>query len=86
MKLSKDFIVHKNGSEALLVPVGGTAFSGIVKGNATFGEILSLLEEDTCEADLCAAMAERFDAPEETIARDVEKALSELRAIGALDE
>lgn len=31
-------------------------------------------------------MKARFDAPEEVIARDVQKALGELRKIGALEE
>jgi hypothetical protein len=31
-------------------------------------------------------MKQRFDAPEEIIEADVEKALEELRKIGALDE
>ena len=41
---------------------------------------------DTTEADIVATLKERFDAQEEIIARDVKKALSELRKIGALDE
>ena len=86
MNLKKEFIAHDTGSESLLVPAGGAGFSGLVKGNKTLGAILNLLRQDTTEADIVAAMKERFDAPEEVIARDVKKALSELRKIGALDE
>ena len=86
MKLRKEFITHDAGSESLLVPAGGAGFSGLVKGNKTLGAILALLKEDTTEEEITAAMKERFDAPAEIISRDVKKALSELRRIGALDE
>lgn len=58
----------------------------MVAGNRTLGAILSLLKEETTEAAVVAAMKARFDAPEEVIARDVKKALGELRKIGALEE
>ena len=86
MKLKKEFITHDTGSESLLVPAGGAGFSGLVKGNKTLGAILALLKEDTTEEAVIATMKQRFDAPEDIIARDVKKALSELRKIGALDE
>ncbi|MBQ9249944.1 MAG: PqqD family protein [Oscillospiraceae bacterium] len=86
MKLKEEFIVHSAGREALLVPAGSAAFAGIVKGNATLGELLSLLERDTTEAELLAAMEARYDAPAEVLARDVKKALEALRSVGALDE
>jgi Coenzyme PQQ synthesis protein D (PqqD). len=86
MKLKKEFITHDTGAESLLVPTGAAAFSGLVKGNKTLGAILDALKRDITEADIVAAMKARFDAPEEIIARDVKKALSELRKIGAIDE
>ena len=86
MKLSNDFIAHLTDEQSVLVPVGGTAFSGIVKGNAALGDLLSLLEQDRTEAELVAAMLERYDAPESTLAADVHAALERLRSIGALEE
>ncbi len=86
MRLKKEYIVHDTGSESLLVPAGGAGFSGLVKGNRTLGAILALLKEDTTEEAVIAAMGQRFDGPEDVIARDVRKALTELRKIGALDE
>ena len=85
MKLKQTFIPHDTGTETLLVPTGKAGFSGLVKGNKTLGAILELLKQDTTEAGIIAAMCARFDAPAETIARDVRKALAELRRIGALD-
>lgn len=86
MKLKNEFITHDTGTESLLVPTGKASFSGLVKGNKTLGAILELLKTGTTEADLIAALKSRFDAPEGAIERDVAKALSELRKIGALDE
>ena len=86
MKLKKEFITHDTGKESLLVPTGSADFSGLVRGNKTLGAILALLKKDTTEEAIVAAMKERFDAPEDVIARDLKKALAELRKIGALDE
>ena len=86
MKLKKEFITHNTDSESLLVPTGAAGFSGLVKGNKTLGVILDLLKNDTTEVDIIAAMKARFNAPEEIITRDVKKAISELRKIGAIDE
>ena len=86
MKLNKDFIVHSQNGESMLVPLGGAAFSGIVRGNETLGAVLELLKTETSEAAIVDAMRARFDAPEGAVERDVAKALAELRKIGAIDE
>lgn len=86
MKLNKEFLLHNTGSESILVPTGAAGFSGVVRGNRTLGAVLELLKTDTTEAELVAAMKARFDAPEGAVEADVEKALAELRKIGALDE
>ena len=86
MRLKKEFITHNTDWESLLVPTGKADFAGLVRGNKTLGVILDLLKKETTEAEIVAAMTARFDAPEEIIARDVRKALTELRGIGAIDE
>lgn len=86
MKLRKDFLFHDAGGEALLVPAGKAAFSGVVRGNKTLGAILELLQEETDEEKLAAAMRERFDAPEGAVEQDIALVLARLREIGALDE
>ena len=86
MKLKKEFIAHDTGSESILAPLGNASWNGVVRGNKTLGAILGFLKEDTTEAAIVDAMKERFDAPEDIIARDVKKAIAELRKIGALDE
>ncbi|MBO4494722.1 MAG: PqqD family protein [Clostridiales bacterium] len=86
MKLKSTFLVHKYGEENLLIPTAGEAFSGIVKGNDTLGEILNLLREETTEEAMTDAILLKFDAPRDVVERDVKKAVEELRKIGALDE
>ncbi len=87
MRLKEGFIVHQSKNETVLVPTGESGVFGIVKGNATFGNILSKLESDISEDDLIAALAELYDdAPQEVLIRDVRRALDELRSIGALEE
>ncbi len=86
MKLKKEFLVHHTGGETILVPAGGAEFSGVVRGNQTFGAILELLQNDTDEAGIVSAMRERFDASAGTIQKDVADALANLRKIGAIDE
>jgi hypothetical protein len=86
MKLNKEFIAHISGDEAYLVSTAAATFSGMMQGNKTLGEILELLKTDTTEAEIVASMCDLFDVAEDVIARDVKRALSELRKIGALDE
>ena len=86
MKLKESFITHITQEESLLVPVGGSAFSGVVRGNKTLGEILELLKNDIDEAGIVAALRERFDAPAGAVEADVARAIQELRRIGALEE
>jgi len=86
MKLKKDFIIYNTREESMLVPSGRALFSGLVKGNETFGVILKHLSEEISEQDLIQTMCEEYDAPSEKIAEDVRKAITILRDIGALDE
>ncbi len=86
MKIKEQFLTHEADGVSMLVPLGGTSFSGIVKGNRTLGVILQLLKNDTTEDAVVEAMCGRFDAPEDVIRRDVERTVRELRTIGALEE
>ena len=86
MKLKKDFILRNSDEGAILVPIGESAFSGIVRGNKTVGAMLELLKEGTTEAELIVALKGRFDAPEGAIEEDVQRIIAQLREIGALEE
>ena len=89
MKLNKNFLIHNSGKDAILVSTGKADFSGVVRGNKTFGAVLELLGSSAAgitEEEVIAAMKERFDAPSGAIERDVNKAIKELRKIGAIDD
>lgn len=86
MKLSKDFIFHSMGDESVLVPSGNAKFSGMVRGNKTLGVVLDLLQCETTEAEIVAAMRARFSAPDGAIERDVKDAIQKLRDVGAIEE
>ena len=86
MKLNSDFVVQQNDYETVLVPVGDTSFSGIGRGNATLGVILTQLEHDVTEQEIIDTLAKEYDAPVNVIAQDVRRILDQLRSIGAIDE
>ena len=86
MKLSKQFIAYDAGGESMLVPTGSAEFSGLVKGNSTFGTIVSLLEKDTTEEEMIRKMCAEYDAPRGQIERDVHTAIAKLRSIGAIED
>ncbi len=86
MKIKRKFVVHRNGGESYLVPLGGTDFSGIVKGNELLGDILFLLQKEIRQEDLIDALCEQIDAPRKTLEQDVNRVISTLRDIGALEE
>ena len=86
MKLKNEFLVSEIDGATLLVPCGTAAFSGIVRGNKTFGAVLDLLKTETTEEQIVASIRARFDAPEGVVEQDVHAALAQLREIGALDE
>ena len=86
MKLNQKFILHSVDGQAMLIPVGGSGFSGMIRGNQTLMHIMELLKTETTEEEVIRAMHARFDAPEGKIEADVKKVLAELRGVGALDE
>ncbi len=86
MKLKKEFITHITDAESPLVPAGASGFTGLVRGNKTLGAILEALQKETTEAEIISALKARFNGPEDAIVRDVRKALTELRSIGAIEE
>ena len=86
MKLSDKFITHITDTESLLVPTGEADFSGIIRGNETLGAVLESLKEDVTRDDIVRSLKAQFNAPTDMIERDVDRALANLRNVGALDE
>ncbi len=86
MKLKSNFITQNIDETQFLVPLGTEAFSGIVRSNKTAAFIVDCLKTETSEDAIVARMCEKYDAPRERIAADVQKALDSLRSIGAIEE
>ena len=86
MKLNDKFLRHDMDDSALVVPVAGADFHGVVRGNSTVGAILELLEKDITQEEIVAAMCERYDGDPEFIREDVDKVITQLRSIGAIDD
>ena len=86
MKLKDGFITHDIDGTQFLVPVGGEAFSGLVRSNASAAFIVECLKEDTTEEAIVDKMCLKYDAPRATIAADVAEIINTLRGINALEE
>ncbi len=86
MKLNKDFLVHKTGSEVVVIPTGNADFSGIIKGNETLGVILDYLKEDTTKETIVSEMKKIYDDENSHIESDVNSVITRLKSIGAIDD
>ena len=85
MKLRNEFLTHRNGTESFIVPADSAKFSGLIRGNKTFGDVVELLMNDTNENAIIHALKQKYSAPEGIIERDVSKALKILQEAGALE-
>ena len=86
MKLKDGFVTHEMGGEQIMVATGNANFSGLVRSNATAAYIVDCLKEQTTRDEIIQKMLARYDATAEVISADVDKVLTRLRSINALDE
>lgn len=86
MKLKYNFIKKEIDGTTFLVPVGEGSFSGMIRSNSTASYIVELLKEEISPEGVVDKMCTKYDAPRETIARDVGKIPDNLKRINALDE
>lgn len=86
MKLSEAFITHESAGEHITVTTGSDTFNGLVRSNKTAGFIVECLKEDVTKDDIIEKMLEKYDAPREVVAKDVETVLDTLRKIGAIHD
>lgn len=76
----------QSDGEQIMVSVGDTKFAGLVRSNKTAAFIVDCLKSETTKDAIVEAMAEKYDAPKDILAKDVEGIIAKLRSIGALDE
>lgn len=88
MRLKEGFILHSIGDEHMAVATGEAAkgFNGIVRNNETASYVFELLQNDTTEEEIVAAMCKRYDADETRIRNDVHKLLEQIKEAGFLHE
>lgn len=79
-------MTQQMGDEQIMVATGAASFSGLVRSNATAAFIVDCLKEDVTAEQIVAKLLEKYDVSEAVVAADVEKILTKLRSIGALDE
>ena len=84
MKLKDTFITYTATGEHTMVAKEG--FSGIVRSNKTAAFIIEALKTSTTPDQIVDAMAAKYDAPRDTIAKDVADVLDKLRSIEAIEE
>ena len=84
MKLNPSFITQTIEETQFLVPIGQTSFHGLVKSNPTAAFIVDCLKKETTKEQIVEAVYERYEAPKETIAKDVERIIKSLKEIGAI--
>ena len=85
MKLKANFITQEMDGEQIMVAAGG-GFAGMVRSNATAAFIVDCLKNETTLEAILDAMEQKYDAPREVMAADVDMVIGNLRKIGALDE
>ena len=85
MKLKDSFITHMDGDTQMIVDTSAK-FSGLIRNNKTAAYIIELLKTDTTEEKFVEAVCKKYDAPKETVRKDVHKLIEEWRTIGAIDE
>lgn len=89
MRLKTDYVLHQpREGETLAVATGEESnnFKGFMRANEAATFILKCLQEDTTEDAVLARMKEEYDADESILREDLQKIISQLREIGALEE
>lgn len=88
MKLKEGFILHDVGEEHMVVATGraGKIFNGLVRNNDTANFIYQQLMSDTTEEYIIDAMAQKYNASKELIAKDVHEIIGQIRKAGFIDE
>lgn len=86
MKLKDGFITYETDGEQVMVSTGSVKLPGLIRSNKTAAFIVDSLKQDTTKEAIVAAMLEKYDAPAEVIAADVDKVIEKLKSIGAIQE
>ena len=86
MKLKKGFVPHDMGGEHVIVPTGENSFAGMVRCNGTAAFIVNCLLEETTREGIVDAMLEKYDVSADVAGATVDRIVSQLREIGAIED
>lgn len=85
MKLKDGFITMETEGEQIMVSSGGNRFNGLIRSNKTAAFIVDCLKSETSKEAIVDAMAAQYDAPRQILAEDVERIVSILQSVDAID-
>lgn len=87
MKIKENFMLRKVADCYVVVPIGAAVadFNGMINLNEAGAFLWQLLENDTTEDDVVAAMLERYEVDEEVARNDVKKFIAQLNDANLLD-
>lgn len=93
MKINEDFLLKEmkdaqGATTYYAIAVGKTAakFKGMVKLNETAAFIWKKIAEGLTEDEILKAVVQTYDVAEETAKADLEKIISELKGISAIED
>jgi hypothetical protein len=85
LRLAEGFITQEVAGEQIMVSADSTRFLGIVRSNRTAAFIVDCLKKETSSEEIEAQMLKQFDAPQESVKRDVRMVIEKLTGIGAIE-
>lgn len=88
MKINENFLLRDVAGQKVVLPVGEAAerFNGMIRLNDTGILLWTLLEQETNEEALLAAMLKEYEIDEETARADIQRFVETLRKAGILEE
>lgn len=87
MKIKDNFMLRKVADCYVVVPIGAAVagFNGMINLNEAGAFLWQLLENDTTEDAVVAAMLEHYEVDEEVARNDVRKFIAQLNDANLLD-
>lgn len=85
MKLKDGFITMETEGEQIMVSSGSNQFSGLIRSNKTAAFIVDCLKSESSKEAIVDAMAAQYDASRQILAEDVERIVSILQSVDAID-
>lgn len=88
MKIKKGYLLREVAGENVVIAVGEAAqdFKGMIRLNPTGAFLWKLLESDTDESAMLAAMLDKYDIDEDTAKRDIAAFVSSVKGAGLIND